>query len=194
MTSTESPVLAGPPGDCCIRGVKHFGEPVGKTITIAGVETYVSEPLAKAVSSQDKNKIILFLADVYGPLYINAKLVQDYYASCGSSRTLNHFFSVTVPFSHPFFFVLGFIVLGIDYFLGDPIYPHNDEPGFDKQAWIAKSMAQANEVFPNWIEEVRKTYGRVDILDDMKILQLTLCYIGTDTKYYAVGELIFLFR
>jgi len=145
MTSTESPVLAGSPGDCCVRGVKHFGEPVGKTTTIAGVQTYISEPLTKAVSSsQDKKKIILYLADVYGPFYINAQLLQDYYASCG------------------------FIVLGIDYFFGDPIHFHNDEPGFDRQAWFVKSRAKANEAFPEWIEEVRKIYG-------------------TDSKYYAVG-------
>ena len=100
MTATESPVLAGPPGDCCVRGVKHFGEPVGKTITIAGVPTYISEPPAKAVSSQDK-KIILYLADVYGPFYINAQLLQDYYASCGSSQTLNHWL--------PFFSLISFL-------------------------------------------------------------------------------------
>ena len=192
MTSTESPVLAGPPGDCCVRGVKHSGEPVGKTITIAGVQTYISEPPAKAVSSQDKKKVFLYLADVFGPFYINAQLLQDYYASGGSSQTLIRFFSVGVLFSHPFF-ILGFIVLGIDYFLGDPIQLHNDEPGFDRKAWSAKSKAQANEVFPKWIEEVRKIYGRIDMLDDIKILELTLCYIGTDTKYYAVGEPIFSF-
>ena len=77
--------------------------------------------------------------------------------------------------------------------MGDPVHFHNDEPGFDRQAWIANSKTQAHEVFPKWIEEVRKIYGRVDMLDDIKILQLTLCYIGTDTKYYAVGEPIFSF-
>ena len=85
MTSTQAPVLAGPPGDCCVKGVKHFGEPSGEIITIAGVQTYLSKPPPAKESSQDK-KIILFLADVYGPLFINAKLLQDYYASCGLSQ------------------------------------------------------------------------------------------------------------
>ena len=85
MTSTESPVLAGPPGDCCVKGVKHFGEPKGEIITIAGIQTYISKPPPTKESSQDK-KIILYLADVYGPLFINAKLLQDYYASYGLTQ------------------------------------------------------------------------------------------------------------
>ena len=85
MASAHSPVLAGPPGDCCVKGVKHFGEPSGETITIAGVQTYLSKP-PPAKGSLDDKKIILFLADVFGPFYINAQLLQDYYASHGLSR------------------------------------------------------------------------------------------------------------
>lgn len=95
MTSKESPVIAGPPGECCLKGVKHFGEISGKTITIAGVETYISEPPAKAKSCNHEKKIILYLADVYGPLYINAQLLQDYYASHGPFAT---YFCYGVPF------------------------------------------------------------------------------------------------
>ena len=83
MTS-KSPVLAGPPGDCCVKGVKHFGEPSGETITIAGIQTYLSKPPQADDGSHDK-KIILYLADVFGPFYINAQLLQDYYASHGLS-------------------------------------------------------------------------------------------------------------
>ena len=81
-TLLQSPVLAGPPGDCCFKGVKHFGKPSGEVITIAGIPTYISHPPPATDGSQDK-KIILYLADVYGPLYINAKLLQDFYASHG---------------------------------------------------------------------------------------------------------------
>jgi hypothetical protein len=87
MTSTQSPVLAGPPGDCCVKGVKHFGEPSGETITIAGLQTYISKPPAANDSSHDDKKIILYLADVFGPFYVNAQLLQDYYASQGFSQT-----------------------------------------------------------------------------------------------------------
>jgi hypothetical protein len=94
MISTESPVLAGPPAECCVQGVKHFGEPRGETITIAGIQTYISKPLVKASSQDSSKKIILYLADVFGPFYVNAQLLQDYYASHGSSQISAH----TSPF------------------------------------------------------------------------------------------------
>jgi len=147
MTSEESPVLAGPPGNCCVQGVKHFGEPRGESITIAGIQTYISKPPAKK-SPQDK-KIILYLADVYGPFYINAQLLQDYYASHG------------------------FTVLGIDYFFGDPVHLHTDKPGFDRAAWLAKSKQQAKECFPKWIKGVREIYGT-----DVKYSAVGYCFGG----------------
>jgi hypothetical protein len=57
-------------------------------------------------------------------------------------------------------FAPGFIVLGIDYLFGDAINLHTDEKGFDKAAWIAKSMERAKEAFPKWLKEVREIYGR----------------------------------
>jgi hypothetical protein len=86
MTPTQSTVLAGAPGDCCVKGVKHFGEPNGESITIAGIQTYISKPPPpKDHSSHDKldKKIILYFSDAFGPFYINAQLLQDYFASHG---------------------------------------------------------------------------------------------------------------
>lgn len=76
-----SPTLAGAPGDCCFQGVKHTGTPVGKSIDIASVPTYISEPLTKGADGQQK--IILFFADVYGPFFLNNQLLQDYFAENG---------------------------------------------------------------------------------------------------------------
>jgi len=138
-----SPTLAGPPGDCCFTsGVKHFGTPSGRTVTIADVPTYVSHPQSQ--TEGNIKKIILYLPDVFGPFSINCQLLQDYYASHG------------------------FVVLGIDYFLGDPVHVHNGEPNFDRQAWTDKSRKQASDVFPKWLEAVKKIYG-------------------TDAKYCTVG-------
>ena len=95
-TQSESPVLAGPPGDCCLKGVKHFGNPSGEIITIAGVQTYISHPPPAKDGSQDKKKIILFLADVYGPFFINAQLLQDYYASQGLFTNLVSCYNVSL--------------------------------------------------------------------------------------------------
>lgn len=78
-----SNVLAGPPGDCCFRTVQHVGEKRGTIETVAGVETYVSRP-----KDGSNKKIVLFFADVYGPIYINSQLIMDYWADNGEcSRT-----------------------------------------------------------------------------------------------------------
>ena len=82
MTSF-SPVLAGPIGDCCVRGVKHSGEPSGQTIEIAGVPTYLAQPSNAQQSSQGPKRVVLFFPDVFGPFYLNNQLIQDYYASEG---------------------------------------------------------------------------------------------------------------
>jgi len=142
----SSPVLAGPPGDCCLQGVKHSGTPVGKQITIADIDTYLSEPPSPTTGPK---KIVLYFADVYGPFYENAQLLQDYYASHG------------------------FYVLGLDYFFGDPIYLHTDEPGWDRNAWFAKVRKLAAEATPRWIEAVREIYG-----PDAKYSAIGYCFGG----------------
>ncbi|EAU93580.2 hypothetical protein CC1G_02810 [Coprinopsis cinerea okayama7 len=134
MTETNSsPVLAGPIGDCCVQGVKHTGEPAGKTISIADVPIYLSEPPSP---QEGRKKVILYFPDAYGPFFVNAKLLQDFYAS------------------------QGFYVLGIDYFLGDPIHLHLDSPDFDRAAWVAKSQKQAEEAVPKWLKAVTELYGQ----------------------------------
>lgn len=80
-TSNTSPALAGPLGEQCFEGVKHVGTAVGKTIKIADIDTYVSEPPAGATGPK---KVILYFADVFGPFFDNAKLLQDYFASHGT--------------------------------------------------------------------------------------------------------------
>jgi hypothetical protein len=79
----------------------------------------------------------------------------------------------------------GFIVLGIDYFFGDPIQLHKDEEGFDRAAWIAKSRQQAKEAFPKWLKEVREIYGS-NIINTERF-QFNFFHIGTNAKYSAVG-------
>jgi dienelactone hydrolase len=138
---TSSTTLASAPGDCCTKGFRHTGSPVGTTVIIAGVQTYVSEPK----DLDPKKKVVLFFSDIYGSLYLNNQLVQDYFAG------------------------QGFIVLGPDYFFGDPIQNHANEEGFDRPAWMAKSKKQADECVPKWLEAVKEKFGT------------------TGTKYSAVG-------
>ncbi|KAF8878404.1 Alpha/Beta hydrolase protein [Infundibulicybe gibba] len=131
--SNTSPLLAGPPSDGCFTGFKHTGTPVGRTETIAGMPTYITEPKGTNTSAGTK-RVIMFLADVWGPMHTNNQLLQDTFAESG------------------------FIVLGPDYFLGDPVYIHTEET-FDRPAWFAKSRAQAAELFPKWVQAVRQIYG-----------------------------------
>ncbi|KAG9227518.1 hypothetical protein CCMSSC00406_0000836 [Pleurotus cornucopiae] len=107
----------------------HVGTPVGQTITIAGVPTYVSTP------KSNLKKVILFFPDVYGPFYVNNQLLQDSFAANG------------------------YLVLGVDYFLGDPVQNHDGEQGFDRPAWFAKARVNAADVLPGWIDGVRQKYG-----------------------------------
>ncbi|KAJ3735427.1 dienelactone hydrolase family-domain-containing protein [Lentinula guzmanii] len=132
--STTNRVLAGPSGECCFTGFRHEGTPVGNTITIAEVPTYFVEGSAKN-GSDAKRRILIFFADVYGPFYQNNMLVQDFLAQNG------------------------FTVLGIDYFMGDPVHSHDGEEGFDRAKWMEKSHKIAHEVLPKWWKAVNVKYG-----------------------------------
>ncbi|KAH7921535.1 alpha/beta-hydrolase [Leucogyrophana mollusca] len=125
-----SSTLAGTPGDCCWTGIKHTGTPVGHVEELGGMNTYISLPQSGASSTK---KVILFLADVYGALFLNNKLLQDYFAASG------------------------FIVLGPDYFFGNAVPQH--PPGFELQLWVTGAMERAVEAFPKWLDAVKARYG-----------------------------------
>jgi hypothetical protein len=145
----ESVTIAHSHCEDCFTGVKHSGDPVGKSITIADIPTYLSEPSSSIAPQSGPKKVVLFFADVYGPFYLNNQLLQDYFASQGQPlRPITTQLYDTGP---------GFFVLGIDYFLGDPIFKQPE--GYDRDAWIGASRAKALEITPKWIEEVRKQYG-----------------------------------
>ncbi|KAL4889335.1 hypothetical protein BDV59DRAFT_195749 [Aspergillus ambiguus] len=137
--------LAQPSGPCCLKGSLHEGSARGRFFDIAGVETYISEPTRQA-----NGHILLYFPDVWG-MFPNGLLVMDAFADAG------------------------YLVLGLDYFRGDPVWKHrrdrhdHSNPDFDYEAWKRKHMAFANEAVPRWVNEVKKTYGQ------------------TSTKYACVG-------
>ncbi|KAF9481283.1 alpha/beta-hydrolase [Pholiota conissans] len=131
-TSDTSPLLAGTFTDCCFTAFKHEGDPVGRIETIAGFQTYLSDPPADTTGPK---KVILFFSDVYGPFYNTAKLLQDFFASHG------------------------FYVLGVDYFFGDYYHHHRDTPGYNLVGWVENKLKEALSVTPKWIDEVRKIHG-----------------------------------
>ena len=79
-----STTLAGPPSSCCWTGVKHTGTPEGRIEPLGGLNTYIAE--TPAAASGPHKKVLLFLSDIWGPLFNNNKLLQDYFASSGASR------------------------------------------------------------------------------------------------------------
>ncbi|KAG6825847.1 hypothetical protein H0H92_002195 [Tricholoma furcatifolium] len=95
-----------------MSGVIHDGEAQGKWEDINGVNCYVATPSVE----YPKDKVILFLTDVFGPQLINNQLLADSFANNG--------FKVIVP----------------DYLHGDPIPPTALGPGstFDISVWFQK--------------------------------------------------------
>ena len=139
--------------DDCFKTVPHTGTPVGRTETIAGVETYISESTGTAASSGQK-KILLYFSDVFGPFYINSQLIQNWFASKG-----NHVFLPKQKYIYMVTLLLGYTVLGLDYFFGDRLETLMQQPGFVRETWRDKSVAQAREYTPRWVEAVRQRYG-----------------------------------
>ncbi|KIJ66635.1 hypothetical protein HYDPIDRAFT_26966 [Hydnomerulius pinastri MD-312] len=119
----------------CFKTVQHSGTALGRSETIAGVQTYISEP--KDAGAQ--RNVLLYFSDVFSPFYINNQLIQDYFASHG------------------------FTVLGLDYFLGDRLDTLQKEPGFSRDAWRDKSLKQAQEHTPKWVEAVKQKYGTTNV-------------------------------
>lgn len=50
-------------------------------------------------------------------------------------------------------------MLGIDYFLGDAVQFHTDEPGFNLPEWAATKVKPAQEAAAKWIKAVKEIYG-----------------------------------
>lgn len=132
--------LAKPSGACCLEGNTHSGDPRGSFVTIADVETYIAKP----PEGKANGHILLYFPDVWG-MFTNGLLVMDGFADAG------------------------YLVLGLDYFRGDPVWKHRKhrldketEPGFDYEAWKKKHTNFANEAVPKWVSAVREAYGKAD--------------------------------
>ncbi|EXJ83634.1 hypothetical protein A1O1_07258 [Capronia coronata CBS 617.96] len=145
MATTEDRVLAKPADLCCLKGSIHTGEQKGVIESINGVDTYVSKPNPDTAN----NNVILFFPDAFG-LHINSFLMMDSFAACG------------------------YLVLGVDYFLGDAVTKHSktplSDPNFDFQAWRNKHLPSSEEVAVRWVKDVHAKYGK-----------------DPDTKFACVG-------
>ncbi|KAL6859862.1 hypothetical protein ACO1O0_003886 [Amphichorda felina] len=138
-TRDDSAYLAKPIGKCCRQGTVHRGDARGSWEVISGVETYLSKP----PEGRANGHVLLYFPDAWG-LFPNALLVMDAFADAG------------------------FLTLGLDYFRGDPIWKHlQDPPGaenndFDYEAWKDKHTAFADEAAPKWAKDVAERYRNGD--------------------------------
>ncbi|RBR25046.1 uncharacterized protein FIESC28_02170 [Fusarium coffeatum] len=133
--SSSDTYLAQPSGSCCLKGTIHEGQSRGTWETIADVETYISKPNPE----KDNGNILLYFPDVWG-MFPNGLLVMDAFADAG------------------------YLVLGLDYFRGDPVWKHRKDrhtqnPDFDYEAWKRKHTAFADEAVPKWVTAVKKAYS-----------------------------------
>jgi dienelactone hydrolase len=95
----------------CISGVTHEGTPLGQESEIAGVRVYIGTPTV----DYPKDKVLLFLTDVFGIELNNNKLLVDDYAKNGFKTIL------------------------LDYLNNDSIPPDalsGGVPGFSIQDWF----------------------------------------------------------
>ncbi|KAF8588925.1 alpha/beta-hydrolase [Ramaria rubella] len=123
-------VLASAPGDaCCATGFIHGGTPKGVTITLGGLQTYVSRPTG------DTDKIILFFPDVHGPFHINNQLLMDYFAS------------------------IGYLIISPDYFEGDPIFVARERADWNRAHWVKFNLERGKVTVPKWVDAVATEFG-----------------------------------
>jgi len=126
-------------GGCCLKGVKHEGDPVGEHRDIAGTKSYLSYPPDKKT-----DHAILYLCDAFGLELVNNLLLADTLASGG------------------------YLVVAPDLFHGEPVpedaFNAVDENGmptkFDLFGWLGKHPKEGVEkVITATIDAMRNELG-----------------------------------
>ncbi|KAF3068362.1 Protein AIM2 [Daldinia childiae] len=107
-------MASNPPGDCCVKGVKHEGTPTGVDINVGIHQAYLATP----DPSTAKDAAILFIPDVIS-IWQNSRLMADQYAANG------------------------YLTLIIDPFKGDAL-SLNRPDGFDFVSWLSKGSTGDN--------------------------------------------------
>ncbi|KIY66778.1 alpha/beta-hydrolase [Cylindrobasidium torrendii FP15055 ss-10] len=77
----------------CVSGVTHEGTPTGTLETIGGIQCYVATP----EGDYPKDKVILFLCDIFGIPLVNSKLLADDFAKNGFKTIIPDYIVEPVP-------------------------------------------------------------------------------------------------
>jgi len=116
----------------CLCGEIHTGKPKGHFEQIAGFRTYVASP-----AHAKKDKVVLYITDVFGLDFINNQLLADTYAE-----------ETGVPVYIP------------DFVENDPVPLNAFEVGFDFGKWLG--VHNKDRVYPfckNFVTELREKHG-----------------------------------
>ena len=70
----------------CVTGFIHEGTPVGKEITLAGLQVY-------ATGDEASDRVIVYGVDIFGWRFVNSRLLADEYASRGFRVLIPDLFS-----------------------------------------------------------------------------------------------------
>ncbi|KAL1674412.1 Alpha/Beta hydrolase protein [Schizophyllum commune] len=124
----------------CVRGVRWEGTPTGRIEKINGVDAYVATP----EKDYPKEKVLLFLTDLFGIPLVNNKLLADDFAANG--------FRTVIP----------------DYLNGDPMPAEDLSPGAtrDVARWFVnhgadKTRPPLDEVIAGLKAQGVTTFGAV---------------------------------
>ncbi|KAF2664928.1 dienelactone hydrolase family protein [Microthyrium microscopicum] len=111
--------------------VEHEGKPVGQMNEVNGIQTYISYPADKKTDYG-----ILYLPDAFGFPLVQNRLLADSFAKAG------------------------YVVVGPDFFEGEPA-PHDlANPNFDYTAWLARHPAdKVDKIIENTIKYMKTTLG-----------------------------------
>ncbi|KAI0079092.1 alpha/beta-hydrolase [Panus rudis PR-1116 ss-1] len=149
--------MSNPPGFCddCFKGLRHEGEPEGKFEDIGGVKCYVGTPSGDYA----RNKVVLFLTDVFGLSLINNKasvnlLVDDF---------ARHGYWTVAP----------------DILNDDPIVDFNS-PTFNRELWFSKHGRDS------WIPVVDKVVEALKAQGVTRIGTTGYCFGAPPAFYLAL--------
>ncbi|KAL7621789.1 hypothetical protein AAE478_007288 [Parahypoxylon ruwenzoriense] len=118
-------MASNPPGDCCVKGVRHEGETTGTSIKVGKYDAYLATP---DPSTAHKDVAILYIPDVIG-IWQNSKLMADQYAANG------------------------YLTLIIDVFNGDALSLNRPE-GFDFVSWLNKGSTGDNPHTKEYVDPI----------------------------------------
>lgn len=119
-------MASNPPARCCTIGVKHEGNPTGKSIRVANKhDAYLATPPA---DKEHKGAGILIIPDVIG-IWQNSKLIADQFAANG------------------------YLTLLLDVFNGDPISLNRPE-SFNFMDWLQKGSDGNNPHTKEFVDPI----------------------------------------